>query len=77
MKDEILLTDRVVKYKDHIRKIVEASTVHERNMFDRYFKAIVIFKKEPTRPIYCNYKGEVLLVGILIGAIITIFTFLI
>lgn len=46
--EEILLDKPVVPYKEHIRKIVEASTIHERNNFDTYQNAMRIIAKNPT-----------------------------
>lgn len=77
MDEEILLNNQVIKYRDHIRKIVEASTVYERNMYDRRFKAVVIFKKGTAPDNYSNYKGVLFFFGILVGMAITLFTFFI
>ena len=43
----ILLKNEVIPYKEHIRKIVEAATIHESNKFNERMAVAQVFKENP------------------------------
>ena len=46
--DAIILNNEVVPYKYHIRKIVEAATIHESDKWEEYQKGRKIMVENPT-----------------------------
>jgi len=76
-KDEILLDKQMIPYKEHIRKIVEASTIHKRNNFDTHQETMRIIAENPTTKIVSPRWLITVVVAYVIGVISCVYIYLI
>jgi hypothetical protein len=75
--DTIILEDKVIKYKEHIRKIVEALTIHESDKWGEYQSGMKIIARNPTIKVVTPFFMKAVTVAFFAGVVAAIYSFLI
>jgi hypothetical protein len=70
------LTNEIVPWKIHIRKLVEASTIYYKNSYDLRFRAVDIFRKSPVKEPGNSFNWLLLFASFILGISVTVYAVL-